>query len=68
VYQSIAVGDAPVISGVTLLVTFAVTVADLLIDIGYGFHWEPPAPAFSPSASAPSTSEGSGPAVRPRPR
>lgn len=33
VYQSIAVGDAPVIIGVTLLVTFCVTVANLVVDV-----------------------------------
>ncbi|CNG68276.1 binding-protein-dependent transport systems inner membrane component [Mycobacterium tuberculosis] len=37
VYQSIAAGDTPVIIGVTLLVTFSVTVANLLVDIGYAF-------------------------------
>ncbi|NVI87115.1 ABC transporter permease [Actinomadura sp. BRA 177] len=35
VYQSIAAGDTPVIIGVTLLVTLSVTVANLLVDIGY---------------------------------
>ncbi|WP_141575029.1 ABC transporter permease [Actinomadura sp. WMMA1423] len=35
VYQSIALGDTPVIIGVTLLVTFFVVVANLLVDIGY---------------------------------
>ncbi len=35
VYQSIAVSDTPVIIGVTLLVTLSVTVANLLVDIGY---------------------------------
>ncbi|MEU8347766.1 peptide/nickel transport system permease protein [Actinomadura meyerae] len=37
VYQSIAAGDTPVIIGVTLLVTFAVTVANLVVDVGYAF-------------------------------
>ncbi|WP_433471915.1 ABC transporter permease [Spirillospora sp. CA-142024] len=35
VYQSIALGDTPVIIGVTLLVTFFVVAANLLVDIGY---------------------------------
>jgi ABC-type dipeptide/oligopeptide/nickel transport system permease component len=35
VYQSIALGDTPVIIGVTLLVTSFVVVANLLVDIGY---------------------------------
>jgi ABC-type dipeptide/oligopeptide/nickel transport system permease component len=33
VYQSIAVGDAPVIVGVALLVTFCVTIANLVVDM-----------------------------------
>ncbi|WP_019633835.1 ABC transporter permease [Actinomadura atramentaria] len=37
VYQSIALGDTPVIIGVTLVVTFFVVVANLLVDIGYSF-------------------------------
>lgn len=37
VYQSIALGDTPVIIGVTLMVTFFVIVANLLVDIGYSF-------------------------------
>lgn len=35
VYQSIALGDTPVVIGVTLLVTSFVVVANLLVDIGY---------------------------------
>lgn len=35
VYQSIALGDTPVIIGVTLLVTSFVVAANLLVDIGY---------------------------------
>ncbi|WP_067465139.1 ABC transporter permease [Actinomadura macra] len=35
VYQSIALGDTPVIIGVTLLVTLFVSVANLLVDVGY---------------------------------
>jgi ABC-type dipeptide/oligopeptide/nickel transport system permease component len=34
VYQSIAVGDAPVIIGVTLVVTVAVVAAGLVVDVG----------------------------------
>jgi peptide/nickel transport system permease protein len=37
VYQSISVGDTPVIIGVTLLVSFFVIVANLIVDIGYSF-------------------------------
>jgi ABC-type dipeptide/oligopeptide/nickel transport system permease component len=37
VYLSINVGDAPVIIGVTLMVTLFVVVANLLVDIGYSF-------------------------------
>jgi ABC-type dipeptide/oligopeptide/nickel transport system permease component len=37
VYQSISVGDTPVIIGVTLLVSFFVIVANLVVDIGYSF-------------------------------
>lgn len=37
VYQSIALGDTPVIIGVTLLVSFFVIVANLIVDIGYSF-------------------------------
>jgi ABC-type dipeptide/oligopeptide/nickel transport system permease component len=35
VYQSIALGDTPVIIGVTLVVTLFVTVANLVVDVGY---------------------------------
>ncbi|QXJ19905.1 ABC transporter permease [Actinomadura graeca] len=35
VYQSIALGDTPVIMGVTLLVTLFVVAANLLVDVGY---------------------------------
>ncbi|WP_242910313.1 ABC transporter permease [Actinomadura terrae] len=35
VYQSIALGDTPVIIGVTLVVTLFVTVANLAVDVGY---------------------------------
>jgi peptide/nickel transport system permease protein len=35
VYQSIAVGDTPVVIGVTLTVTLFVIAANLLVDIGY---------------------------------
>jgi peptide/nickel transport system permease protein len=35
VYQSVTVGDTPVIIGVTLLVSFFVIVANLIVDIGY---------------------------------
>ncbi|TDD61636.1 ABC transporter permease [Actinomadura darangshiensis] len=35
VYRSITAGDTPVIIGVTLLVTFCVVAANLLVDIGY---------------------------------
>ncbi|MBW8483379.1 ABC transporter permease [Actinomadura parmotrematis] len=35
VYQSINLGDTPVIIGVTLLVTFAVVIANLVVDVGY---------------------------------
>lgn len=37
VYQSISVGDTPVIVGVTLLVSFFVILANLIVDIGYSF-------------------------------
>ncbi|MFD0690387.1 ABC transporter permease [Actinomadura fibrosa] len=37
VYQSIALGDTPVIIGVTLVVTLFVIVANLLVDVGYSF-------------------------------
>jgi peptide/nickel transport system permease protein len=37
VYQSISLGDTPVIIGVTLLVSFFVIVANLIVDIGYSF-------------------------------
>jgi ABC-type dipeptide/oligopeptide/nickel transport system permease component len=37
VYQSISVGDTPVIVGVTLLVSFFVILANLVVDIGYSF-------------------------------
>ncbi|GAA2591942.1 ABC transporter permease [Actinomadura fulvescens] len=37
VYQSIAVGDTPVIIGVTMMVTLFVIVANLLVDVGYSF-------------------------------
>jgi ABC-type dipeptide/oligopeptide/nickel transport system permease component len=37
VYQSISVGDTPVIIGVTLLVSFFVILANLLVDLGYSF-------------------------------
>ncbi|MFC0041074.1 ABC transporter permease subunit [Actinomadura rayongensis] len=37
VYQSIALGDTPVIIGVTLVVTLFVVAANLLVDIGYSF-------------------------------
>ncbi|WP_018656461.1 ABC transporter permease [Actinomadura flavalba] len=37
VYQSIALGDTPVIIGVTLMVTFFVVLANLLVDVGYSF-------------------------------
>ncbi|MBT2211808.1 MULTISPECIES: ABC transporter permease [Actinomadura] len=35
VYQSIALGDTPVIIGVTLVVTLFVTLANLAVDVGY---------------------------------
>ncbi|TDD67911.1 ABC transporter permease [Actinomadura rubrisoli] len=35
VYQSIALGDTPVIIGVTLVVTLFVILANLLVDVGY---------------------------------
>ncbi|MBO2449876.1 ABC transporter permease [Actinomadura barringtoniae] len=37
VYQSIALGDTPVIIGVTLVVTAFVIVANLIVDIAYSF-------------------------------
>lgn len=37
VYQSIALGDTPVIIGVTLMVTLFVIVANLVVDVGYSF-------------------------------
>ncbi|WP_329520559.1 ABC transporter permease [Spirillospora sp. NBC_01491] len=37
VYQSIALGDTPVIIGVTLMVTMFVVVANLIVDVGYSF-------------------------------
>ncbi|MEV4257625.1 ABC transporter permease [Spirillospora sp. NPDC049652] len=37
VYQSINLGDTPVIIGVTLMVTLFVVVANLIVDIGYSF-------------------------------
>ncbi|MFC9974419.1 ABC transporter permease [Spirillospora sp. NPDC127200] len=37
VFQSISLGDTPVIIGVTLMVTLFVVVANLLVDVGYSF-------------------------------
>ncbi|MEV5572002.1 ABC transporter permease [Spirillospora sp. NPDC052269] len=37
VYQSINLGDTPVIIGVTLMVTLFVVIANLIVDIGYSF-------------------------------
>ncbi|MQY08650.1 ABC transporter permease [Actinomadura macrotermitis] len=37
VYQSINLGDTPVIIGVTLMVTLFVVLANLLVDVGYSF-------------------------------
>lgn len=37
VYQSINLGDTPVIIGVTLMVTLFVVIANLIVDVGYSF-------------------------------
>lgn len=37
VHQSIAIGDTPVIIGVTMMVTLFVIVANLVVDVGYSF-------------------------------
>ncbi|WP_067473036.1 ABC transporter permease [Actinomadura hibisca] len=37
VFQSISLGDTPVIIGVTLMVTLFVVVANLVVDVGYSF-------------------------------